>query len=110
VVSELDEQRADAALAACHASTRRAGDQRRIRQGIHYAINATSLAQPDDPLPFDPVRGRRRAGGRVIVSPTETPLLRAPARTPGTHYGRHTSITSPLYLTGSASMRTASIS
>ena len=104
LVSELDEQRADAALArlsrfypdvpVTSADT--------PPKGIHYAINATSLGlRPDDPLPFDPVMlDTDVLVADVIMSPAETPLLQR-ARTHGRriHHGRHTlDHQVPLYL------------
>lgn len=95
LVSELDEQRADAALVrlsrfypdvpVTSADT--------PPKGIHYAINATPLGlRPDDPLPFDPVMlDTDVLIADVIMSPAETPLLQR-ARTHGRriHHGRHT--------------------
>jgi shikimate dehydrogenase len=95
LVSELDEQRADAALArlsrfypdvpVASADT--------PPKGIHYAINATPLGlRPDDPLPFDPMMlDPDVTVAEVIMSPVETPLLQR-ARTHGRriHHGRHT--------------------
>lgn len=95
LVSELDEQRADAALVrlsrfypdvpVTSADT--------PPKGFHYAINATPLGlRPDDPLPFDPVMlDADVLIADVIMSPAETPLLQR-ARTHGRriHHGRHT--------------------
>jgi len=95
LVSELDEQRADATLArlsrfypdvpVTSADT--------PPKGIHYAINATPLGlRPDDPLPFDPMMLTPDVlVAEVIMSPIETPLLQR-ARTHGRriHHGRHT--------------------
>src|SRR6478735_748530 len=58
VVSELDDARADAALARLskfyHDVPVASMDT--PPRGIHYAINATPLGlRPDDPLPFDPM-------------------------------------------------------
>jgi shikimate dehydrogenase len=104
LVSELNEQRADAALArlsrfypdvpVTSADT--------PPKGIHYAINATSLGlRPDDPMPFDPVTlDSDVLVAEVIMSPAETPLLQR-ARTHGRriHHGRHTlDHQVPLYL------------
>jgi shikimate dehydrogenase len=95
LVSELNEQRADAALARLSrfypdVPVTSAGIP---PKGIHYAINATSLGlRPDDPLPFDPVTlDADVLVAEVIVSPIETPLLLR-ARTHGRriHHGRHT--------------------
>ncbi len=95
LVSELDDARADAALArlskfypdvpVAHLDT--------PPKGIHYAINATPLGlKPDDPLPFDPVALTPDVlVAEVIMNPVETPLLQR-ARTHGRriHHGRHT--------------------
>jgi len=104
LVSELNEQHADAALArlsrfypdvpVTSADT--------PPKGIHYAINATSLGlRPDDPMPFDPVTlDTDVLVAEVIMSPAETPLLQR-ARTHGRriHHGRHTlDHQVPLYL------------
>ena len=94
LVSELDEQRADAALARLSrfypAVPVTSADT--PPKGIHYAINATPLGlKPDDPLPFDPVMLDADAlVAEVIMSPAETPLLLR-ARTHGRriHHGRH---------------------
>lgn len=104
VVSELNEQRTDAALArlsrfypdvpVTSADT--------PPKGIHYAINATSLGlRPNDPLPFDPVTlDSDVLVADLVMSPAETPLLLR-ARTHGRriHHGRHTlDHQVPLYL------------
>ena len=104
VVSELNEQRAEAALVRL---SRFYPDVPVTSadippKGIHYAINATSLGlRPDDPLPFDPViLDTDVLVAEVIMSPAETPLLLR-ARTHGRriHHGRHTlDHQVPLYL------------
>lgn len=95
VVSELDDARADAALARLskfyHDVPVASMDT--PPRGIHYAINATPLGlKPDDPLPFDPmILTPDVLIADVIMSPAETPLLQR-ARTHGRriHHGRHT--------------------
>lgn len=104
LVSELNEQRADAALDRL---SRFYPDVPVTSadmppKGIHYAINATPLGlRPDDPLPFDPVMlDADVLVAEVIMSPIETPLLQR-ARTHGRriHHGRHTlDHQVPLYL------------
>ncbi len=104
VVSELNEQRTEAALTrlsryypdvpVTSADT--------PPKGIHYAINATSLGlRPNDPLPFDPVTlDSDVLVAELVMSPAETPLLLR-ARTHGRriHHGRHTlDHQVPLYL------------
>ena len=95
LVSELDEQRADAALARLSRfyPAVPAGSADTPPKGIHYAINATSLGlRPDDPMPFDPVTlDTDVVVADIIMSPAETPLLQR-ARTHGRriHHGRHT--------------------
>lgn len=106
LVSELDGQRADAALARLSrfyptVPVTGAGTP---PKGIHYAINATSLGlRPSDPLPFDPVTlDPDVLVADVIMNPAETPLLLR-ARTHGRriHHGRHTlDHQVPLYLDG----------
>jgi len=95
VVSELDDQRADAALARLSRFypnvpvTSAAAPPK----GIHYAINATPLGlRPDDPLPFDPMTlDADVLIVDVIISPPETPLLhRARMHGRRIHHGRHT--------------------
>jgi shikimate dehydrogenase len=95
LVSELDEARADAALARLskfYPDVPVAGVDMPPK-GIHYAINATPLGlRPDDPLPFDPMMLTPDVlVAEVIMSPIETPLLQR-ARTHGRriHHGRHT--------------------
>jgi shikimate dehydrogenase len=94
LVSELNEQRADAALARLSrfypAVPVTSADM--APKGIHYAINATSLGlRFDDPLPFDPMTlDADVLIADVVMSPAETPLLQR-ARTHGRriHHGRH---------------------
>jgi shikimate dehydrogenase len=95
LVSELDDARADAALARLskfYPDVPVAGVDVPPK-GIHYAINATPLGlRPDDPLPFDPMMlASDVLVAEVIMSPVETPLLQR-ARTHGRriHHGRHT--------------------
>jgi shikimate dehydrogenase len=106
LVSELNEQRADAALARLShfypAVPMASADT--PAKGIHYAVNATSLgSRPEDPLPFDPVTlDTDVLVADLIMSPVETPLLLR-ARTHGRriHHGRHTlDHQVPLYLDG----------
>ena len=104
LVSELDEQRADAALARLSRfyPDVPVASADMPPKGIHYAINATPLGlRPDDPLPFDPVTlDADVLVAEVIMSPAETPLLQR-ARTHGRriHHGRHTlDHQVPLYL------------
>jgi shikimate dehydrogenase len=95
LVSELDEARADAALARLSKfyPDVPAASVDMPPKGIHYAVNATPLGlRPDDPLPFDPVvLSPDVLVAEVIMSPVETPLLQR-ARTRGRriHHGRHT--------------------
>ncbi|MGE5149267.1 MAG: shikimate dehydrogenase family protein [Rhodospirillaceae bacterium] len=95
LVSELDEARADAALARLSKfyPDVPVASVDTPPHGIHYAINATPLGlKPDDPLPFDPmILAPEVLVAEVIMSPVETPLLRR-ARTHGRriHHGRHT--------------------
>ncbi|MCW5734948.1 MAG: hypothetical protein KIS73_12520 [Enhydrobacter sp.] len=95
VVSELNEQRTDAALSRL---SRYYPDVPVTSadippKGIHYAINATSLGlRPGDPLPFDPVTlDSDVLVAELVMSPAETALLLR-ARTHGrrVHHGRHT--------------------
>jgi shikimate dehydrogenase len=94
LVTELNEARADAALArlAKHYPKVPATVVDTPPKGIHYAINATPLGlKADDPLPFDPMQiDADVIVAEVIMSPVETPLL-ARARTHGRriHHGRH---------------------
>ena len=95
LVSELDEARADAALARLSNfyPDVPVASVDTPPSGIHYAINATPLGlRPDDPLPFDPMMlASDVLVAEVIMSPVEPPLLRR-ARTHGRriHHGRHT--------------------
>lgn len=95
VVSELDDARADAALARLSKfyPDVPVASMDTPPRGIHYAINATPLGlRPDDPLPFDPmILTPEVLIAEVIMSPVETPLLQR-ARTHGRriHHGRHT--------------------
>jgi len=94
LVSELDEQRADAALDRLSRfyPTVPVTSADTPPKGIHYAVNATSLgSRPNDPLPFDPVTlDPDVLVAEVVTSPAETPLLLR-ARTHGRriHHGRH---------------------
>jgi shikimate dehydrogenase len=95
VVSELDDARADAAMARLSKfyPDVPVASMDAPPRGIHYAINATPLGlRPDDPLPFDPmILSPDVLVAEVIMSPVETPLLQR-ARTHGRriHHGRHT--------------------
>ena len=95
LVSELDEARADAALARLNKfyPDVPVASADTPPKGIHYAINATPLGlRPNDPLPFDPMMlASDVLVAEVIMSPVETPLLQR-ARTHGRriHHGRHT--------------------
>jgi shikimate dehydrogenase len=95
LVSELDEARADAALARLSKfyPDVPVASVDTPPKGIHYAINATPLGlKRDDPLPFDPMMLTPDVlVAEVIMSPVETPLLQR-ARTHGRriHHGRHT--------------------
>ncbi len=104
LVTELDEARADAAVARLSRfyPDVPVANVDMPPKGIHYAINATPLGlKPDDPLPFDPMMlSSDVLVGEVIMSPVETPLLQR-ARTHGRriHHGRHTlDHQVPLYL------------
>ena len=95
LVSELDEARADAALARLsQVLSRRAGGERRHAAQGHPLRHQRDAARPrpDDPLPFDPMMLTPDVlVAEVIMSPVETPLLQR-ARTHGRriHHGRHT--------------------
>ncbi len=95
LVSELDEARADAALARLSKfyPDVPVASVDTPPKGIHYAINATPLGlKRDDPLPLDPMMLTPDVlVAEVIMSPVETPLLQR-ARTHGRriHHGRHT--------------------
>jgi shikimate dehydrogenase len=95
LVTELDDARADAALARLSKfyPDVPVASMDTPPKGIHYAINATPLGlKPNDPLPFDPVALTPDVlVAEVIMSPVETPLLQR-ARTHGRriHHGRHT--------------------
>ncbi len=104
VVSELNEQRTDAALTRLsrHYPDVPVTSADTPPKGIHYAINATPLGlRPNDPLPFDPVTlDSDVLVAELVMSPAETPLLLR-ARTHGRriHHGRHTlDHQVPLYL------------
>jgi shikimate dehydrogenase len=95
LVTELDDARADAAVARLSKfyPDIPVANVDTPPKGIHYAINATPLGlKPDDPLPFDPMMLTPDVlVAEVIMSPVETPLLQR-ARTHGRriHHGRHT--------------------
>jgi shikimate dehydrogenase len=95
LVTELDDARADAAVARLSRfyPDIPVANVDTPPKGIHYAVNATPLGlRPDDPLPFDPMMLTPEAlVAEVIMSPAETPLLQR-ARTHGRriHHGRHT--------------------
>jgi shikimate dehydrogenase len=95
LVTELDDARADAAVARLSKfyPDVPVANVDMPPKGIHYAINATPLGlRPDDPLPFDPMMLTPDVlVAEVIMSPVETPLLQR-ARTHGrrVHHGRHT--------------------
>ena len=95
LVTELDDARADAAVARLEKfyPDVPVANVDMPPKGIHYAINATPLGlKPNDPLPFDPVMLTPDVlVAEVIMSPIETPLLQR-ARTHGRriHHGRHT--------------------
>jgi len=95
LVTELDDSRADAAVARLSKfyPDVPVANVDTPPKGIHYAINATPLGlRPDDPLPFDPMMLTPDVlVAEVIMSPAETPLLQR-ARTHGRriHHGRHT--------------------
>ena len=95
LVTELDDARADAAVARLSRfyPDVPVANVDMPPKGIHYAINATPLGlRPGDPLPFDPVMLTADVLiAEVIMSPIETPLLQR-ARTHGRriHHGRHT--------------------
>ena len=95
LVTELDDARADAAVARLSKfyPDVPVANVDMPPKGIHYAINATPLGlKPDDPLPFDPMMlAPEVLVAEVIMSPAETPLLQR-ARTHGRriHHGRHT--------------------
>jgi shikimate dehydrogenase len=95
LVTELDDARADAAVARLSKfyPDIPVANVDTPPKGIHYAVNATPLGlKPDDPLPFDPMMLTPEAlVAEVIMSPAETPLLQR-ARTHGRriHHGRHT--------------------
>ena len=95
LVTELDDARADAAVARLSRFYPNVpvANVDMPPKGIHYAINATPLGlRPDDPLPFDPMMlASDVLVAEVIMSPVETPLL-IRARTHGrrVHHGRHT--------------------
>jgi shikimate dehydrogenase len=95
LVSEIDDVRADTALARL-AKFYPDVPVARIDTpptGIHFAINATPLGlNPNDPLPFDPmILSSETLVVEVIMSPVETPLLqRARAHGRRIHHGRHT--------------------
>jgi len=95
LVTELDDARADAAVARLSKfyPDVPVANVDMPPKGIHYAINATPLGlKPNDPLPFDPMTlAPEVLVAEVIMSPVETPLLQR-ARTHGRriHHGRHT--------------------
>ncbi|MBN9086869.1 MAG: shikimate dehydrogenase [Reyranella sp.] len=95
LVTELDDARADAAVARLSKFYPNVpvANVDMPPKGIHYAINATPLGlRPNDPLPFDPMMlAPEVLVAEVIMSPAETPLLQR-ARTHGRriHHGRHT--------------------
>jgi shikimate dehydrogenase len=95
LVTELDDARADAAVARLSRFYPNVpvANVDMPPKGIHYAINATPLGlKPNDPLPFDPMMLTPEVlVAEVIMSPVETPLLQR-ARTHGrrVHHGRHT--------------------
>jgi shikimate dehydrogenase len=95
LVTELDDARADAAVARLSKfyPDIPVANVDTPPKGIHYAVNATPLGlRPDDPLPFDPMMLTPEVlVAEVIMSPAETPLLQR-ARTHGRriHHGRHT--------------------
>jgi len=98
LVSDLDEERADAALSRLSRHYPdvpvASFDTPRIDHpsGVHYAINATPLGlKPGDPLPFDPIHlDPGVIVAEVIMSPAETPLLqRAHSHGRRIHHGRH---------------------
>ena len=94
LVTELDDARADAAVARLSRfyPDVPVANVDMPPKGIHYAINATPLGlRPGDPLPFDPVMLTPDVLiAEVIMSPIETPLLqRARAHGRRIHHGRH---------------------
>jgi shikimate dehydrogenase len=98
LVSDVDEARADSALARLskhYADVPVASfDTPRLDHptGIHYAINATPLGlKAGDPLPFEPVNlDSHVIVADVIMNPAETDLLqRARAHGRRIHHGRH---------------------
>ena len=95
LVTELDDARADAAVARLSKvyPDVPVANVDMPPKGIHYAINATPLGlRSGDPLPFDPMMlAPDVLVAEVIMSPAETPLLQR-ARTHGRriHHGRHT--------------------
>jgi shikimate dehydrogenase len=104
LVSELNDARADAALARLtrHYPEIPVASTDTPPKGIHFAINATPLGlRPNDPLPFDPMQlDSHVVIAEVIMSPVDTPLLLR-ARTHGRriHHGRHMlDHQAPLYL------------